>query len=516
VVTQAVCIVCGERKIGALTLCASCRFRPETVLELTTALAFSERGQYRSRLQELPQFIRKQVAALDAGIGEFVFDTSIFPLVLKGLRGPSFRDLLTLKRLARDGWFFKQLNEHEIGPDGYVARVLRRGRDIPTDEFDALRFSGLRDIGDGDLYTLGVREKETLTRTRVTKDRWYAAYDLRTINARKTIDRPLLQKMYEETCLILIERYLSTGTIPVPLESDALNGTASQLKSAGEKGSSTSRRATVERTAESDAEVDRLTQAQKFKAAADALAGAYKRARVNPLYQAKVEQSLRRFRYLSEAESDADDREDYASDARDQSDEGGKTANSPHRGSRGASGNSSIGSSPQGLSNGRTSLGNTVINVRNKSGLVYRSSIIRVNKEFKIRQQPPTDEDDRYYFNMMAASIHGFQIRNYHVKAEAAVILKSGTPLSNMVAYFNPLLIIQYDTMQRVADMERFEFSIRRILQEADIPLLRQEQDESLHNICEELRLLPDYYHRRSITFRRIPILVIMDAPQWG
>ncbi|MDH3581777.1 MAG: hypothetical protein OEM91_14265, partial [Hyphomicrobiales bacterium] len=94
------------------------------------ALAFSEKGQYRSRLGELPRFVKEQIAAIDKGIGSFAVDTSMAPLVLRALREPSFRDMLTLTRKAKDSLFAKRLNLHEIGPDGYASHVLTRGRDM--------------------------------------------------------------------------------------------------------------------------------------------------------------------------------------------------------------------------------------------------------------------------------------------------------------------------------------------------------------------------------------------------
>lgn len=206
--TQAVCIVCGDQKVGAWTHCPHCRFRPETVLELITALAFSDQGQYRLRLGELPRFVQQQIAALEKGDGSFTFDMSMIPLVERGLKDPSFRDVLTLKRVARDGLLSKQLNMHEVGPDGYAAHVLQRKRDIGAHEFDAIR-----SVGDGDLYVIVVYESGERQQHAVAKDRWYAVHDIMIITGRESIDRPVLQKIYEETCANYIERYLSTGTI---------------------------------------------------------------------------------------------------------------------------------------------------------------------------------------------------------------------------------------------------------------------------------------------------------------
>ncbi len=205
--TQAVCIVCGAEKHGAWTQCPNCGFRPETVLELVTALAFSEKGQYRSQLGELPRILKQQIAAIEKGIGSFAVDTSMAPLVLRALKEPSFRDMLTLTRVAKNGLFAKRLNLHEIGPDSYASHVLTRGRDMDKSAFDAIRC-----VEDGDLYVMVVYENGDRQQRAVPKDQWYAAYDMMILTERAARERTKLQKIYEGFCECLIEQYLASGT----------------------------------------------------------------------------------------------------------------------------------------------------------------------------------------------------------------------------------------------------------------------------------------------------------------
>jgi hypothetical protein len=172
-VTHAVCIVCGTEKFGAWTLCKSCGFTPQTGLERTVALAYSDRGEYGTSLQQVSRLVRSQGTVMESGQGTFNFEPRLIELVQQAISEPGFRDMLTLRRAAKDTLLSKQLNLHEIGPDGYNAHVLKRGRDIESKIFDAIR-----SVGDGDLYVVVGYENGERRETAVPKDKWYAAYDL--------------------------------------------------------------------------------------------------------------------------------------------------------------------------------------------------------------------------------------------------------------------------------------------------------------------------------------------------
>jgi hypothetical protein len=201
-VTQAICIICGIEKFGAWTDCPHCNFRPETVLEL--ALAYSDSGRYRDRLREVSRFVKQQKATMETGKGSMPFDISMIKSVQHAIRNPDFRDILTLKRIAKDTLFSRQLNLHEIGPDGYRAHVLKRKRDIGASEFDAIR-----SIGDGNLYVIVSYDNGVRRQAAVSKDKWYGAYDLMLLVEREIGSRPKLQILYEELCRSWIEEHLA-------------------------------------------------------------------------------------------------------------------------------------------------------------------------------------------------------------------------------------------------------------------------------------------------------------------
>jgi hypothetical protein len=169
-------------------------------LELVNSLAFSTSGHYASRLSELPAFIRRQHDALEGGTSSFTLDRSILQQVNAAIKDPSFRDMLTLRRAAKNSVFSKQLNLHEVGPDGY------RGRDVERRAFDAIK-----SVDDGDLYVIVVYEDGVRRQVGVPKDRWYAGYDLNILVERKLLNRSKLQQVYEELCESLIEAYLASA-----------------------------------------------------------------------------------------------------------------------------------------------------------------------------------------------------------------------------------------------------------------------------------------------------------------
>ena len=201
--TQAVCIVCGASKVGAWTECRSCEFEPRTGIELVSSLAYSDQGRYKSVLNTLPGLISQQIAGLDGSGGAVSIDLSLIQEAIDWIRNPSHRDPLTLRRGAKDGIFEKQLNVHEVGPDGYRSDVLTRGKDIDPAAFDAVRSSP-----DRELFVLLVYEHGQEQRQSVSKQQWYALHDLMLLQERRMKERSKLQRIYEECCQEMSEDFL--------------------------------------------------------------------------------------------------------------------------------------------------------------------------------------------------------------------------------------------------------------------------------------------------------------------
>jgi hypothetical protein len=104
------------------------------------------------------------------------------------MKQPDWRDMVTLARKAKDGFFRKQLNWHSVGPDGVKSTVLTRGKDIGKREFDQFR----KHLGQ-DVFVLDTYENGTLVSNQVTKDMWYCFFDIHVCEDRKAqpMRRPL-------------------------------------------------------------------------------------------------------------------------------------------------------------------------------------------------------------------------------------------------------------------------------------------------------------------------------------
>lgn len=145
--TQSICIVCRSYKFGAWTTCKQCCFRPRTIFDLAISITrIIESIGYQ--LQHLSSIVAKHDRDLEEG-GTLQFDVSIFDRISTFIKEPSWRDVLSLRRAAKDGLSKKELNLHEVGPDGYRSLVLRRNRDIGAHAFDAIR-----SVRDGDAYAI--------------------------------------------------------------------------------------------------------------------------------------------------------------------------------------------------------------------------------------------------------------------------------------------------------------------------------------------------------------------------
>lgn len=208
--TQAVCMICGGRKFGALVPCPSCEFTPRTILDLTLSMEYSDRGKYARELDSLSIAIKENLNAIDIGDenSTFSLDRTMIDGVAHHIHDPSWRDMLTLKRSAKDGLFKKRLNVHEIGPDGYHSFILERGTNIEGRAFDAVR-----SVGDGDMYVTAFYEKGEKMHQAISKDKWYVVYDKMLLVERAATMRSKMQEFYDSTCEMLLDMYLTTGKI---------------------------------------------------------------------------------------------------------------------------------------------------------------------------------------------------------------------------------------------------------------------------------------------------------------
>lgn len=167
--TQAVCINCGCMKFGALTHCPSCKFRPETLMEIAASLGYSDHHTTASGLD----LIAKQLIEGNAG-GEFTIHVEIYTLFAKMLNqeDQSFRDIFVLKRDAKRRLFRKEVNCHVVGLDGYKSEALSVGKDI-----DRATYRTLVPSGGNDIFAIETWNEEVKSRRYVPKNIWYIAYD---------------------------------------------------------------------------------------------------------------------------------------------------------------------------------------------------------------------------------------------------------------------------------------------------------------------------------------------------
>lgn len=169
--TQAICICCGEGRVGAYTKCEVCQFEPGTGWDFAVSIIASDQTLDSRSLQSLAQSIRAHYAR---GEGKPLnFDASAVNYITSMLDAPDFRDMFTLTRAARDGFFSKQMNWHSEGPDGYSALVVTRGKEIPKAQFDAMVAENGPDAFFIDVYEGG--EKSS---TQVNKRVWYCLRDI--------------------------------------------------------------------------------------------------------------------------------------------------------------------------------------------------------------------------------------------------------------------------------------------------------------------------------------------------
>jgi hypothetical protein len=204
-------MICGNFKTGSWTACPACHFVPKTILDLVASVEYSDKGAYKEDLKRLSIGIRENWNAIEhGGSGNtFKIDELILSAMARRISNPSWRDMLTIKKEAKDGFFKKRLNYHEIGPDGYRHSILERGANLDAKTFDAIR-----SIEDGDMYVVVFYEDGQRNQHVVRKDKWYVFYDKMLLAERELYGRSKAQEFYDKLCDMLLDTYLQEGNIP--------------------------------------------------------------------------------------------------------------------------------------------------------------------------------------------------------------------------------------------------------------------------------------------------------------
>lgn len=163
--TVAICMICGGEKTGSLLACSCCGFRPETGFELSLSLRYSDRNADPQRLSQLSC----QLASLYKLREPFELEDATIVGIIDSNFDPRWRDVLTLRRSARDTFITKRVDAHFLTPDGYEHQVLpfKRGR--------ALR--ELRQSGCNDLFFVTIHENGTQHSKQMSRASWYALHD---------------------------------------------------------------------------------------------------------------------------------------------------------------------------------------------------------------------------------------------------------------------------------------------------------------------------------------------------
>jgi hypothetical protein len=212
--TKAICMNCGERKFGAFVDCPKCKFRPQTLLDLTMSEMYSDHHATEEGLKNLAATVVNNIAVTKYRVGTFKLDSNIFSLLELRLANQTFRDILTLVRKAKDGIFRKELNVHLIGPDGYQSFVSVRGKEMDKNAFDKTRGEG-----GGDLYMSYCYESGTRKTRAISKRDWYILYDKMLLAERQARFQSTYLNVLDKIFEPMLDNYLEHGTI-APLSKD--------------------------------------------------------------------------------------------------------------------------------------------------------------------------------------------------------------------------------------------------------------------------------------------------------
>lgn len=164
------CILCGEIGRGILIPCKMCGYKPTTSWEMAFAIYNSDHNLTRdSVLKAGSGFSERYLASKPVF---FRFSPEDEKKLLRFLAEPDGRDVLELRRGAKNGFLSRQLNFHFVGPDGYESKIVTRGKDLPKKEFDSIAR-----LGSMDVFLIRDNFDGNGQGRIIDKDMWYAIKD---------------------------------------------------------------------------------------------------------------------------------------------------------------------------------------------------------------------------------------------------------------------------------------------------------------------------------------------------
>lgn len=164
------CIVCGKIGTGILLPCRECGYKPTTGWEIAFAAHNSDHSLSREAVMAAGAATSERYKTSRPAF--FRFSAADEHKLSRFLAEPSGRDILELRRGAKNGFVRRQLNFHFIGPDGYESKVITRGKDIPKEEYNIIAKNGSTDVFLITTYINGDRKDQV-----IEKDIWYAMKD---------------------------------------------------------------------------------------------------------------------------------------------------------------------------------------------------------------------------------------------------------------------------------------------------------------------------------------------------
>ncbi len=169
--TKASCILCGNMKFGAFTKCKKCNFVPQTTWEFASSNISSDNYIEEKSLCELSKETNYKYENDIDEIVKFGGDSDI--LIEKMYSDPSYRDIFTISKPAKNSFFKKRMNFQFDGTDGYHVEIVTRGEEVPKEAFDIL----VKEY-DGDAFFIETYEEGKKISSQVSKDKWYCFKDM--------------------------------------------------------------------------------------------------------------------------------------------------------------------------------------------------------------------------------------------------------------------------------------------------------------------------------------------------
>lgn len=169
-VTVNACVVCGEIGTGILLPCRKCGYKPTTSWEMAFAAYNSDHNLSRESVLAAGNAISDRYKISKPVFFRFSPDDA--RKLSRFLAEPSGRDILELRRAAKNGFLKRQLNFHIVGPDGYESIAVTRGKELPKKEFDSIVKLGSTDVFMIRAYVDGEPQDSV-----IDKDIWYAVKD---------------------------------------------------------------------------------------------------------------------------------------------------------------------------------------------------------------------------------------------------------------------------------------------------------------------------------------------------